>query len=231
MKVPLGKPQRPLFTAGDKNSSDPVRSDARLRVLAAALTYVRRCALMAATVGAALLIAGTVAVVRAELSAQSHGPVSLGTSPWFICGEDGDTNTLSCPHPGDLTGEITAGSHRKQEGRKWLRSISVVRDSLHHTNSPSVTGQLGGAEGSDLVWDGLTQTKPSASTFLLKMRAMPVVETNIPLAPCWTLAARMGLQGTSAARVSSSTQSWSISHFSDPKECASVGINWSRRAD
>lgn len=107
MKVPLGAPQRPGFTAGDKNNSDPARFDERPRVLAAALTCVRRGALMTATVGAALVTAGTVAVVGAEFSAHSHAPVILGTDPWFICGEDGDTNTCSCPFSEDWTGKTS----------------------------------------------------------------------------------------------------------------------------
>lgn len=234
MKVPLGAPQRPGLTAGDKNTSDPARLDERLRVLAAALTSVRRGALMTTTVGAALVTAGTVAVVRAEFSAHSHAPVILGTHPWFICGEDGNTNMFVSTFRG-FNRKSTAVSHRKQEGRRGLRSrtrsIYVVRDSLHQTHSPSVMGQLAGVEGSDLVWDGLTQEKTSASTYLFKMKMVLVVETNIPLPPCWTLAANMGLQGRRAASVRSSTQSLSMSNFSVLKECASVRINCGRRAD
>lgn len=84
MWVVLGGPQRPGFTAGDKNNRDPARLDERLRVRGAALTYVRRGALMTTTVKAALVTAGTVAVVRAEFNAQSHAPVILGTHSWFF---------------------------------------------------------------------------------------------------------------------------------------------------
>lgn len=50
------------FTVGDKSNSDPACFDERLGVLAAALTSVRRGALMTTTVGAALFTAGTVTV-------------------------------------------------------------------------------------------------------------------------------------------------------------------------
>lgn len=121
-------------------------------------------------------------------------------------------------------------SHRKQEGRKGphrgRRSTCIVRDSLHHTHSRSLMGQLGGVEGTDLVWNGLTQTNTSASTFQFNMKMMMVVETNIP--PCLTLAAEMGLQGRRAASVRSSTHSLSMVNCSVPKECTSVGINHGR---
>lgn len=90
----MGAPQTPAFTAGDENKSDYSRCNERLRVLAAALTYVRLGALVSTAVGAAL---GqdrirAVAVVAAEFSAQSDAPVIPRTHG---CGGDADMDTQS----------------------------------------------------------------------------------------------------------------------------------------
>lgn len=82
----MGGPQTPAFTVGDKNECDYSCCTGRLWVLAAALTYVRRGALVSTAVGAALGQDGilAVAVVVAEFSAQSHAPVIPRTHG---CGE------------------------------------------------------------------------------------------------------------------------------------------------
>lgn len=86
MEAPLGGAQTPAFTVGDKNKCDYSRRTERLWVLAAALTYVRRGALVSAAVGAALGQDGilAVAVGVAEFSAHSHAPVIPRTHG---CGE------------------------------------------------------------------------------------------------------------------------------------------------
>lgn len=98
MRVPLGGPQRPGFTAGDSRGDERTCRAQRLRVLdphpiPSPLTCVRRRALMTATVEAALVAPGAVAVVGAEFSAHPHAPVILRTHPWLICG-GGDIDAL-----------------------------------------------------------------------------------------------------------------------------------------
>lgn len=87
-------------------------------------------------------------------------------------------------------------------------------------------------EGSDLVWDGLTQTKMSKQcdhtcTFLLNMKMTLVVEPNIPL---WMLAAELDLQSRKAASVRSIRQSLSMSTSLFLKNVFLLGST-SRRAD
>lgn len=87
MGFTLGLPHAPAFTAGDKNKCDYWCGSERLRVLAAAPTYLRLGALVSTAVEAALGLDRILAVFvgAAELGAQPHAPVNPRTNGY---GED-----------------------------------------------------------------------------------------------------------------------------------------------